>query len=75
MQHNRNFIIRLQAAIDKRMGETGVKQALLNGSKNYEEFEQIERRFFDSLIDIDLAYLQGISNQPPASTVTAEENG
>lgn len=76
MKQDKNFIIRLKAAIGKRMKETGVTAAFLNGSKNYEEYQKVERRFFESLEDIELAYLQGKKNiQPHAATVTAKRMG
>lgn len=59
MTQDKNFTVRLKAAVLKRMKETGVIDMMLNGSKHYKEYEKLERRFFESLNDIELAYLQG----------------
>ena len=78
MQQDKNFIIRLKAAVEKRMNESGVTMALLRSANDFAAFELLKRNFFDSLDSIDVAYLQGEkkadNSQPHAATVTAKQS-
>lgn len=58
-EQDKNFTVRLKAAIDKRMTECAIFTAMLNNSEDYDVYKATRARFFDSLDDIELSYLQG----------------
>ena len=66
MEQNKNFPIRLKAAIMKRMNETGISDRLLKAAKHWDDYDQSERAFIESLGDITLDQLQGVKAEQPS---------
>lgn len=58
IQH-KNFIVRVKAAIDKRMTDAGVFDMMLEGANEHKIYSKIKQAFFDSLDDIDINNLTG----------------
>lgn len=58
-KQDKNFTVRLKAAIDKRMKESGVIDRMLEGSDHHEDFKDVFDRFMESLDDVTVNYLQG----------------
>lgn len=56
------FIVRLKAQIDKRLNESGMQKIALKGCDNYDDYEKIWRRFFDSLNDINFPTNEIVGN-------------
>lgn len=52
--NDKNFSVRLKAAIDKRFTESGLKQMALNGVRDHESFQEVQRAFFDSLDELEV---------------------
>lgn len=58
MKQDKNFDVRLRAAVDKRLTESGLKKMALNGSNGL--FQKAYHDFLDAVGKIELDYLQGI---------------
>lgn len=63
-KEDKNFGVRLKASIDKRMKEAGIWDKLLKQSKRWDDYKEMERKFFDSMDDITLNHLQGVKPLP-----------
>jgi len=61
---DRNFGVRLKAAIDKRMTQAGIFDSMVNSCITYEQYKEDKQNFFDSLDEISLQMLQGKSPSP-----------
>lgn len=51
---DKNFGVRLMAAIDKKMQEAGMFDLLLSASKNYDAYKKLKEDFFHSLDSIEV---------------------
>jgi len=60
----KNFDVKLKAAIDLRMEAAGIFKCMLEFSRHYDEYKDWRTRFFDSLDDITVNYLQGNESIP-----------
>jgi hypothetical protein len=73
MNQDKNFSIRLKAAIDKRMSETGVLDLAIKGAKDYQYFSDIIDSFFASIDNISIEYLQGINPDNSHSQIECKQ--
>ena len=62
MTQDKNFTIRLKAAIDKKLQETGYEDLALRGAIHYNHYQRVSDAFFESLHSISLDYLQGVKH-------------
>lgn len=61
IRQDKNFTVRLKAAIDKRMSKLGIWDSVLHLLKSYDDYKEHQTKFFESLEDITLESLQGES--------------
>lgn len=70
MKQDKNFTVRLKAAIDKRLMESGVTSSVTLSIDEYStEKQKALYKFMESLGEITLDYLQGASKKEPDTTI------
>lgn len=53
--NDKNFNVRLKAAIDKRFMESGLKEMALNGAKEHSRsYQEVQKEFFDSIDELEV---------------------
>lgn len=64
MKQDKNFTVRLQAIVEKKMREAGIFDLMLNGATKFGQFDRVENKFFDLLKKIKLSDLNKDTGAP-----------